>query len=194
MLVALVVFDVIVALGVGLAIGMGNDDEEPEQRRAPKSVLPAFVEPEKRLLKRPFERAAKESDVPLALLQGLAWRESRWRAEAYNPDSGAIGIGQLLPETVAFVANELLHEPDLNPYVAVDNIRLTARYVRVLLDGFADDEELAIASYLQGSTSVRDDGIDPSTADFVADVRELQRRFAAARRGHAGSARDPLTE
>ncbi len=191
---ALVVFDVIVAVGVAFVIGAGGDDDEPKREPSPKSVLPAFVEPEKHHLKRPFERAAEESAVPVALLEGLAWRESRWRAEAYNPDSGAIGIGQLLPETVAFVANELLHEPDLNPYIAVDNIRLTARYLRVLLDGFADDEELAIASYLQGSTSVRADGIDPSTSHFVGDVQELQRRFEAAQRGKAGSARDPLNE
>ena len=196
LLAVLVAFDVIVAVIVGLVIGMANNDDETkrERARAPKSVLPAFVEPEKRALKKTFEKEARDSGVPIALLEALAWRESRWRAEALNPESGAIGIGQLLPETVTYVANQVLHEPDLNPYIAVDNIRLTGRYVRILLDGFNGDETLAIASYLQGSTSVKRDGVHTSTAGFVADVQAIGRRFQAALRGERGSARDPLTE
>ena len=191
------IFDIVVAVIVGLVIGMVNRDDEAERRehaRAPKSVLPAFVEPEKHSLKKVFEREARESAVPIALLEGLAWRESRWRAEALNPESGAIGIGQLLPETATYVANEVLREPDLNPYIGIDNIRLTARYVRILLDGFGGDERLAIASYLQGSTSVKRDGVNASTADFVTQVQAIRRRFQAALRGDRGSARDPLTE
>jgi soluble lytic murein transglycosylase-like protein len=185
---------VVVAVVVALVLSGGSDEDAAKRTRTPRSVLPAFVEPEKRALKKTFERAARESDVPVALLEGLAWRESRWRAEAFNPESGAIGIGQLLPETATYVATELLREPDLNPYIAVDNIRLTARYLRVLLDGFPDDETLAIASYLQGSTSVRNEGVDPSTAEFVAEVQAIRKRFEAARRGKRGSARDPLND
>ena len=193
----LVIFDVVVAVGVGLVIGLANNDDDRKRAVSTtksRSVLPAFVETEKRSLEPAFERAAKESNVPVALLEGLAWRESRWRAEAFNPESGAVGIGQLLPETSTFVANELLREPDLNPYVAVDNIRLTARYLRVLLDGFAGDEELALAAYLQGATSVRADGVDASTAALVGQVQAIRKRFADARRGDPGSASDPLNE
>ena len=192
----LVVFDVVVAAAVALFIGLArNDDDEPRERaRKTRSVVPAFVEPEKRALESTFERAARESGIPVALLEAVAWRESRWRAEAFNPSSGAVGIGQLLPETSTFVANELLREPDLNPYVAVDNIRMTARYIRALLDGFSGDEKLALAAYLQGSTSVRDDGVEPTTAAFAAEVQSIRKRFEAARHGNAGSARDPLTE
>lgn len=195
LIAVLVVFDLIVALVIALVIGLANNKEDERKRHdSPKSVVPAFVEPEKRALKRAFERAADESHVPVALLEALAWRESRWRVEAFNPSSGAIGIGQLLPETATYVANELLHEPKLNPRVSVDNIRLTARYLRVLLDGFAGNEALAIAAYLQGSSSVRDEGVDPGTLDYVVQVQQIRRRFEAARRGDAGSARDPLTD
>lgn len=189
-LAILVAFDLVIAVIAVLAIGSTEDEERPE----PRAVLPAFVEPEKRHLKPAFERAARESRLPVTLIEALAWRESRWRAEALNPDSGAIGIGQLLPETAAFVAGELLGDPTLDPADGEDNIRMMARYVRAQVDSFEGDRELALAAYLQGSTSVRNDGIRLSTADYLADIAEIRKRFEAAARGDAGSAIDPLNQ
>ena len=113
-------------------------------------------------------------------------------AEAYNPESGATGIGQLLPATATFVATELLGEPTLDPTNGPDNIRLMARYVRALTERFGGDTRLALAAYLQGSTSVDNDGVSAQTEDYLADIEEIGQRFAAARRGDAGSADDPL--
>jgi soluble lytic murein transglycosylase-like protein len=167
-------------------------DDEPDTPAIDHTELPAFVEPEKRHLAKAFVRAARESKMPVATVQALAWRESRWRAEAYNPDSGATGIGQLLPETATFVATELLQEPTLDPEIAVDNIRMTARYLAALTERFDGDERKGMAAYLQGSTSVANDGISAQTADYLADIEELRERFAAAARGRPGSRSDPL--
>jgi soluble lytic murein transglycosylase-like protein len=122
----------------------------------------------------------------------LAWRESRWRAEALNPESGAVGIGQLLPETAAFVAGELLGDPTLDPADPEDNIRMMARYLRAQVESFHGDRRLALAAYLQGSTSVRDDGVSTTTAAYLADITEIRERFEAAVRGKPGGAIDPL--
>lgn len=186
-LAVLVVFDLVIAV-VAIVVISSNEDE----KAGPRAVLPAFVEPDKRHLKPAFERAARESRLPVALIEALAWRESRWRAEALNPESGAIGIGQLLPETAAFVAGELLNDPTLDPADGEDNIRMMARYLRAQVDQFEGDRELALAAYLQGSTSVRNDGISPTTADYLADIAEIRKRFEAAARGNEGSALDPL--
>jgi len=167
-------------------------DSDGGGSHASRATLPAFVEPEKRPLARAFARAAKESRVPVALVEALAWRESRWRAEAYNPESGATGIGQLLPATSTFVARELLHDPSLDPAIAVDNIRLTARYLRALVDRFHGKTRLGVAAYLQGSTSVADTGVSATTAAYIRDVDGLRRRFEAAAQGHPGAAVDPL--
>ncbi len=188
-LAILVAFDLVIAVIAVLVIG-STEDKQSE----PRAVLPAFVEPDKRHLKPAFERAARDSRLPVALIEALAWRESRWRAEALNPESGAIGIGQLLPATAAFVAGELLGDPTLDPADAEDNIRMMARYLRAQVDQFEGDRELALAAYLQGSTSVRNDGISPTTAGYLADIAEIRKRFEAAARGNAGSALDPLNQ
>jgi soluble lytic murein transglycosylase-like protein len=181
----------VVAVCVALILGLGGGDDA-ETRRT--SGVPAFVVPEKRSLEKTFVRAARDNDIPVALLEALCWRESRWRAEAFNADSGAVGIGQLLPETATYVANEVLHDPTLSPEIAVDNIRLTAAYVGILIAGFDGNERLALASYLQGSTSVRNEGVHPSTEGFLGDIVRLRKRFEAAARGDPGSARDPLND
>jgi soluble lytic murein transglycosylase-like protein len=186
----LVAFDVVVAVVVILVIGASNDDAEPR----PQPKLPAFVEPQKHHLEPAFKRAARENELPVALLEALAWRESRWRTEAYNPDSGALGIGQLLPETATFVAGELLDDPTLDPADPQDNIRMMARYLRAQVESFNGDRRLALAAYLQGSTSVQADGVSTTTAAYLADIEEIRERFEAAARGHAGSALDPLSE
>jgi soluble lytic murein transglycosylase-like protein len=190
-LAALVAFDLVIAGAVAVVLGLVSGDETGQQHRP---GLPAFVEPEKRGLAPTFGRAARESRLPVALVEALAWRESRWRAEAYNPSSGTTGIGQLLPDTAAFVARELLHDPTLDPAIAVDNIRLTARYLRALVDRFDGSVRKGLAAYLQGSTSVTNDGISPTTAAYLEDIAKLRRRFDQAARGRAGSPHDPLSE
>jgi soluble lytic murein transglycosylase-like protein len=171
-------------------IGGDADDDLP---KPPATTVPAFVDgAAKRSLAPAFEAAARANDLPPALLMALGWRESRWRAEAYNPESGATGIGQLLPATATFVATELLGEPTLDPTNGRDNIRMMARYVRALTERFDGDTRLALAAYLQGSTSVADGGVSAQTEAYLADIEEIRQRFAAARRGDPGSADDPL--
>lgn len=181
---------VVVAIGVALLARGDGDDTAPPP---PDPTLPAFVDgAAKRSLQPTFVRAARENDLPVALVMALAWRESRWRAEALNPESGAIGIGQLLPETATFVATQLLGDPSLDPADPRDNIRLMSRYVRALTDRFDGSTRLALAAYLQGSTSVANDGVSDTTAAYLRDITEFRARFEAARRGDAGSAQDPL--
>lgn len=183
--------DVIIAIVVIVGFGVleGSDETAPIAR-----TVPAFVEPEKRHLVPAFTRAAKESHVPVALVEALAWRESRWRAEALNPESGATGIGQLLPATATFVATELLHEPKLDPAIGADNIRMTARYMRALIERFDGSTRLGVGAYLQGSTSVANSGVSSQTAAYLDDIAVLRKRFEAAARGHAGNAIDPLNQ
>jgi soluble lytic murein transglycosylase-like protein len=180
----------VTALTAAFVAVIGGDDDPPRQAA---TTLPAFVDgAAKRSLAPAFEAAARDNDLPPALLMALGWRESRWRAEAYNPESGATGIGQLLPATATFVATELLGEPTLDPTNGRDNIRLMARYVRALTERFGGDTRLALAAYLQGSTSVADDGVSSQTEAYLSDIEEIRQRFAAARRGDPGTTDDPL--
>jgi len=145
--------------------------------------LPAFVaDPARQALAPAFEAAARESRIPVTLVMALAWRESEWNENLVS-GAGAVGIGQLLPPTSVFVAQELLHDPHLDPRRPVDNIRLTARYLRELINTFHGAERLAVGAYLQGSTSVTNQGLTPPTTDYVNQIEALRAQFARARGG-----------
>jgi hypothetical protein len=140
--------------------------------RLPKELVNL---PERLGLLPSFDRWAMEYAIPPSLLKALAWMESGWQEKVISP-SGAIGIGQLLPSTAAFVAGVLIGAP-LDPYLADDNIRMSARFLAHLLTLTNGDVNLALAGYYQGLTSVRRDGMKPTTAAYVNVVLALQGRF-----------------
>jgi LysM repeat protein len=131
--------------------------------------------PERLALIPSFDRWAAEYGLPPALLKALAFMESGWQANVVSP-SGAIGIGQLLPATAAFVASVLIGAP-LDPNVPDDNIRMSARFLAHLLGLTGGDVSLALAGYYQGLTSVSRDGMKATTAAYVTVVIALEARF-----------------
>lgn len=110
------------------------------------------------------------------LLQAVAWRESSWRQDAVS-DRGAVGIGQVLPDTATWVSQRLVPGAALDPHVLADNVELSARYLRWLVDHYDGDVAAALAAYHQGPQAVDADGWYPSTEQYVADVFRLRRSF-----------------
>lgn len=184
-----------VIAGVALVLLDGDDDDEPASSTTRRPGLPAFVVGErKQALVPAFEQAARREGLPVALLEALAWRESEWNADIVNPQSGAVGIGQLLPETARFVARELLDDPSLDPRDPEDNILMTAAYLRALIERFGGDTRSGLAAYLQGSTSVASAGISPQTAQYLEQIEDLCKQFAAARADTTASTGDATDE
>lgn len=124
-----------------------------------------------------FRRWASANGIDPALLMAITWHESGWQNDVVS-SVGAVGIGQLLPSTARFVATELIGRPDLDPRVAGDNIRLSARYVRFLLARYEGDVGLALAGYFQGPGSIARRGVLPVTREYIQVVRALRGRFA----------------
>ena len=122
-----------------------------------------------------FDRWADHYGVPADLAKSLAWFESGWNNEVVS-SAGALGIGQVLPITADFVSDVLIGET-LNPFVPEENIRLSIRYLRYLLDE-TDDVRLAIASYYQGLTATRRHGIYNSSQFYIDGIIALRSRFA----------------
>lgn len=122
-----------------------------------------------------FDRWAAHYGVPADLAKSLAWFESGWNNEVVS-SAGALGIGQVLPITADFVSDVLIGET-LDPFVPEENIRLSIRYLRYLLDE-TDDVRLAIASYYQGLTATRRHGIYNSSQFYVDGIIALRDRFA----------------
>lgn len=124
-----------------------------------------------------FERWSEANDLPIDLVMAVAWQESGWNSEAVS-FKGAVGIGQIMPATGRWVAADLIGRPALDTTIAEDNIRISARYLRWLLD-YLGSEDLALAGYYQGPGAVRAGIMYEDTVQYVANV-QIHRQFFAA--------------
>jgi soluble lytic murein transglycosylase-like protein len=142
------------------------------------SNLPAKLRrhPERLALLPHFDRAARDFGVPADLLKAVTWLESGWQNHKVSP-VGAQGIGQLMPATVELTNDRLLAGARLDPAVPADNIRLSARFLRYLLDRTDGDSRQALAAYYQGLRSIQENGPKAHTVRYVADVTALRARF-----------------
>jgi len=122
-----------------------------------------------------FRAAAAEFGVPADLLMSLAYQESRWRADVVSR-AGAIGVGQLLPTTATWVATDLIRQPGLDPRVPNDNIRMSARFLRFLIDLMQGDLVRALAGYFEGPYGVLRVGVSAGGRRYADQV--LARRPA----------------
>jgi LysM repeat protein len=122
-----------------------------------------------------FDHWAKTYRVPPDLLKAMTWMESGWQNHKKSP-VGAHGIGQLMPDTVDFVSGNLLRE-GLDPRRPDDNIKMSARFLRYLLDQNGGNASRALAAYYQGLRSVRERGTYPETKSYVEAITSLRRRF-----------------
>ena len=128
-----------------------------------------------RLLLAYFSRWSAHYGVPLNLVEALAWWESGWNNSELS-STGAMGIGQLEPDTVDFARTILIGDATLNPHVASDNIRMTAAFLCHLIRQ-APDLTTAIAAYYQGLKSVLANGQFKDTKHYVAGVMAYARVF-----------------
>ena len=146
-------------------------------RKVPSS-LPARLRqsPERLALWGHFDAAAKAHGVPVDLLKAVAWQESGWQNDKIS-STNAVGIGQLMPDTVDFVNEVLLRRARLDPGKPEDNIAMSARFLRYLLDHTKGDVATAVASYYQGAASVRKRGPLPETTQYVKAVVAQRRLF-----------------
>ena len=90
--------------------------------------------------------------------------------------ANARGVMQVMPGTWDYVQDNLASRP-LDPDSAVDNVHAGTLFLRQLLRESGGDPEIAAASYYQGATSVREDGMLPETRRYVDNVMALRSRF-----------------
>lgn len=120
-----------------------------------------------------FTRAARDTDLPLAMLVAVGQVESNLVPTARSR-ADARGLLQVLPSTGAAL-NLDVNRPDTN-------VLAGARYLRLLLDRF-HSPDLALAAYNAGPTAVADAGGAPSAevATYVANVTALWRNLRGCR-------------
>jgi soluble lytic murein transglycosylase-like protein len=139
--------------------------------------LPARLRlaPERLMLIPAFEGWAAEYGIDPGLLMSLAWLESGWQNSVVSP-AGAIGIGQLLPDTVHFLTTEVMHTP-LDPADPESNIRMSARYLKWLLDRTGGDVRSSLAAYYQGLRSLTERGVLPESEVYATTVLTIADRY-----------------
>lgn len=142
-------------------------------RSAPRIVVPA----DRAVLRNSFIRFSRMVGVPSDLAMALAWQESGWQRNKVS-STRAVGVMQLMPDTVDFVSTILLGLPNrLDPRDPIANIRMGTRFLRYLLDANGGNVDRALASYYQGLRSVRENGMLDETRRFVANVKALRGRL-----------------
>ena len=178
--------DVVVS-GTGLRIPAAGGAKSLQQDTAvamPPVVLAStrkttriVVPPERAGLRNAFIQFSRLAGVPSDLAMALAWQESGWQRNKVS-STRAVGVMQLMPDTVQFVSVRLLGlRTPLDPRDPIANIRMGTRFVRYLLDSNGGNLDRSLASYYQGLRSVRERGLLPETEQFVANVKALRGRL-----------------
>jgi soluble lytic murein transglycosylase-like protein len=119
-----------------------------------------------------IDEHARMNGVRTDLVRAVVQVESAFNPNARSP-KGAMGLMQLMPATARQYGVD-------NPYNPVENVRAGVRYLRGLLDRFADNEELALAAYNAGPGAVdKYRGTVPpyrETRNYVAQINQMSAR------------------
>ncbi|MBV8430715.1 MAG: LysM peptidoglycan-binding domain-containing protein [Solirubrobacterales bacterium] len=120
---------------------------------------------------------AQANGVSPSLADAIAWQESGFNNDLVST-ADARGIMQILPGTWEWIQNDLNPGgPPLAPASANDNVRGGVLMLRSLLDSTGGDPAMAAAGYYQGLPSVQQNGVYPSTQQYVNSVMALRQQF-----------------
>lgn len=121
----------------------------------------------KRTIREVIERYAGVNQLEEALVRAVIKVESDFNPSAVSR-KGALGMMQLIPKT----ARMLKVRDPLDPE---DNIRGGSRYLRMMLDQFKGDLDLALAAYNAGPTAVRNYGGIPPYDETIRYIDKVKR-------------------
>jgi N-acetylmuramoyl-L-alanine amidase len=148
-----------ILIGATLVVpGAGSTSALPPQLLADQDLLS---------LRPLFVYWANQFGISAALLEAMCWWESGWQSQVVSP-TGAIGIGQLEPATVAAMQAQL-NDPGLNPSVPSDNVEMSAAFLYDLLTE-TGSTPVALARYYQGAASISRVGELPATVQYVTGI------------------------
>jgi soluble lytic murein transglycosylase-like protein len=119
-----------------------------------------------------IREAAAEHGVDPRLVTEVARRESSFRPGVVS-NKGAQGVMQLMPATARFLGVKDAFDPR-------ENIFGGTRYLRMLLDTFRGDLDLALAAYNAGPGAVEKYGGIPPYRETIAYVAAIRARYDAA--------------
>lgn len=140
---------------------------------APKSALAVdgFPIPVPHYLHQIIDEASQKYDVDPNLIAAMAFRESRFKPAEVS-SRGAQGVLQLMPRT----ARALGVKDALDPR---QNVLGGAKYIRMMLDRFGNNLDVALAAYNAGPELVARSG-PAATKEAVAYVAAVKQYYSGA--------------
>jgi N-acetylmuramoyl-L-alanine amidase len=147
------------------------------EQGGPWGVLPDLLQqsPDRLSLQPLFIKWASHYNLNLSLLEAIAWQESGWQQGVVS-SAGAVGTGQLMPDTASFISSTLVGMP-LNINSVSDNIRMSAAFLAYLADIEGNNQCATIAAYYEGPLNLSEYGVFPESQTYVASVEALIPRF-----------------
>jgi soluble lytic murein transglycosylase-like protein len=153
---------------VGEAALIGSDHSEQFRRQS--MLVANYIQSRNRQIaweeadqiSRAIVQFSTRYGVDFRLLTGVIATESSFRRDAVS-SSGAIGMGQLKPDTARWLGV-------LDPYNPVDNIAGTARFLAWLLHRYNGNLEYALSAYYQGPGHVDRKGITPVCMPYLQKI------------------------
>jgi soluble lytic murein transglycosylase-like protein len=143
--------------------------ERPIQRAQPRGLIVQSRSRPSAEVAAALTRASAAAAIDQALLDSVAWQESRFNPKAISR-KGAVGVMQLMPRT----ANRL----GVDAAKASDNVSGGARYMRLLLARYDGDIVKSLAAYNAGPAAVDRYGGVPPYAETRAFVDAVLQRLA----------------
>uniref|UniRef100_UPI0019F98738 lytic transglycosylase domain-containing protein n=1 Tax=Cellulomonas sp. TaxID=40001 RepID=UPI0019F98738 len=138
-----------------------------------KATLLASGVPSRRDMQAKVAATARAMGVDAALAQAVAHQESGFDQTAVSP-ANAIGTMQVIPSSGEWASQLVGRQLDL--LSPDDNVVAGVAILRSLVRT-SPDLPTAIASYYQGASSVKRNGMYDDTRRYVANVQTLMTRF-----------------
>ena len=113
-----------------------------------------------------IRRYASHYKLEEALVRAVIKVESDYNPSAVS-SAGAVGMMQLIPKTAKFLKVSDPLDPD-------QNIRGGSHYLRMMLDQFEGDLDLALAAYNAGPTAVRRHGGVPPYKETIRYLTKVK--------------------
>ncbi|MET0433413.1 MAG: LysM peptidoglycan-binding domain-containing protein [Cellulomonas sp.] len=140
---------------------------------ANKAALIAMGVPSKAAMQAKVAATARSMGVDPALAQAIAFQESGFNHTSVSP-ANAIGTMQVIPSSGEW-ASQLVGR-DLNLLDPDDNVVAGVAIIRQLVRT-SPDLSTAVASYYQGASSVKRNGMFSDTRRYVANVQTHMARY-----------------
>jgi soluble lytic murein transglycosylase-like protein len=134
------------------------------------AVIPQIADASTSSIRQHIQYAASRYGISSALVDAVAWQESRYNNRARSP-VGAIGVMQLMPGT----ARQLGVADPTNVH---QNIMGGTAYLRAQLDRFDNNIPLALAAYNAGPGAVQKYRGIPPYRETQNYVRQIMSRLA----------------